>query len=119
MSDEPEGRIFIYVIGRWEGPVKVGVAKSPASRLRELRTGCPYKIDLLHMQPARDRQHAMEHERFFHEVYVEKRLAGEWFDIEADLAIEGVVGGFEIEQHFEKEARLAAKVDTSPVEWRG
>lgn len=100
---------FLYVIGRWEGPVKIGIARSPATRLRELRTGCPYKIDLLYMRQARDRQHAIDHERLAHAVCEEKRMAGEWFDMEAELAIEAVNDGFEIEEWHEGQAMAASR----------
>jgi hypothetical protein len=96
---------FIYVIGREEGPVKVGVSSYPAGRLSTIQTGCPFKIDILHLRECRDRQHALKHEGSFHRVYADERLSGEWFDLEADYAIECVDMGFEFEEYFEQEAR--------------
>lgn len=98
-------RHFIYVIGREHGPVKVGITSSPGSRLSTIQTGCPFKIDILHLRECRDRDHAVEHEASFHDVYSDKRLAGEWFDIEADLAIEGVDCSFDFDEYSEAEAR--------------
>lgn len=91
---------FIYVIGREEGPVKVGITCAPERRLATIQTGCPFKIEILHLRKCFYREHALEHEESFHRVYREHRLAGEWFDLEADLAIEGVDTGFEFEAHF-------------------
>lgn len=92
---------FIYVIGREQGPVKVGISSSPRTRLAELQTGCPFKISILNEQRMRDRDHALKHEKTFHEVYRKYRLMGEWFKIDADIAIDGICTGLELEQHFE------------------
>jgi hypothetical protein len=92
---------YVYVIGRPDGPVKVGISRYPYGRVNSLQTGCPFPLELLHAQPMRDRSHALQHERNFHEVYAEKRLSGEWFDIDAELAIECIETALEIEAHFE------------------
>lgn len=98
-------RHFIYVIGREEGPVKIGITSSPGSRLTTIQTGCHFKIEILHLRECRDREQALDHEETFHRLYREQRLSGEWFDMEADLAIEGVDTDFDIEEYFEQEAR--------------
>lgn len=95
---------FIYVIGRPEGPVKVGITSSPQARLSTIQTGCHFHIDILYLRECRDRNHALEHERNFHAVYAEHRLSGEWFDMESDLAGEGVDTPFDIET-WEREER--------------
>lgn len=97
--------IFIYVIGRPKGPVKVGVSNSPSSRMLGLQTGCPFKLELLLSQPMRNRAHALRHEADFHAVYEEKRLIGEWFKIDAELAIELIEVGLEHEAYFESESQ--------------
>jgi predicted GIY-YIG superfamily endonuclease len=96
-------RHFIYVIGREEGPVKVGITSSLGSRLSAIQTGCHFKIEILHYRECVDRSQALEHESIFHDVYACHRLAGEWFDLEADFAIEGVDTPFDYEEHFSKE----------------
>ena len=101
MSDD----CFVYVIGREEGPVKVGISTYPWGRLATLQIGCPFKLTLLHTHKARSRNHALEHEEMFHGVYDENRLHGEWFDLDAELAIEGVDCTFETEEWFEEEER--------------
>lgn len=98
-------RHFIYVIGREQGPVKVGITSSPGARLAAIQTGCHFKIDILHLRECRDREQALEHEEIFHSVYREQRLNGEWFDLAADFAIEGVDTAFDYEEHFQEEAR--------------
>lgn len=101
MSDD----CFVYVIGRQEGPVKVGISCYPYGRLATLQIGCPFKLELLHTHKARSRNHALEHEDMFHRVYEQHRLIGEWFDLDAELAKEGVDTTFETEDWFEQEAR--------------
>ena len=91
---------YIYVIGRAEGPVKVGITADLFGRIRSLQTGCPFKLRLLYASPATDRANALEHEQIFRDVYAEQRLEGEWFDMSADEAIEGVQTGFQHEQWF-------------------
>ena len=91
---------FIYVIGRQDGPVKVGITSSPGGRLSAIQTGCPFHVSILHLTACRDRSEALLHERSFHEICDDKRLAGEWFDMDAELAVECVETGFEIEAHF-------------------
>jgi predicted GIY-YIG superfamily endonuclease len=100
--------VYLYVIGREQGPVKVGISASPESRLGQIQTGCPFKCGLLHVQLMRDRNHALSHERTFQEVYTKYRLIGEWFKLDAELAIEGIETGLEFEEYFEKRAAGAA-----------
>lgn len=101
-----EEKIYVYVIGREEGPVKVGISKNPNARAACLQEGCPFKLDVLHKVESRNRKNAFEHEQIFHEVYQDYRLIGEWFDLDADAAIEGVDTGFQIEAHFEERERI-------------
>ena len=111
---------YIYVIGREEGPVKVGVTSSPAGRLATIQTGCPFKIEILHLRECLDRDHALEHEQIFHSVYSDERLSGEWFDLEAAYAIEGVDVAFDYEEHWAQEGHreyMAAHLNLWP--WAG
>lgn len=96
-----EMRSYVYVMGRKDGPVKVGISTNPQSRLNGIQTGCPFRIKILHLEPMHDRAHAIWHEENFHAVYSQDRLIGEWFNIDAELAIEGITTALEIEHHFE------------------
>jgi hypothetical protein len=97
---------FIYVIGREDGPVKIGISGSPNGRLASIQTGCPFRISILHIEEMRDRDHALEHEDHIHRLFAENRLVGEWFDLDPDLAIEQVEFSLELEQIF-KEREMA------------
>lgn len=96
--------VYVYVIGRESGPVKVGVSVNPGSRVLELQTGCPFPLALLASFKFPDRLSAMRDEAFFHQCYEHVRLMGEWFDLEADLAIEGVESIIDIREYFERAA---------------
>ena len=95
---------YIYVIGTEEGPVKVGISAYPRGRLATLQTGSPIKLGLLHTRECRDRDHALWHEETFHRVHAENRLAGEWFDMPADEAMESVDTSFDYEEYHEQQA---------------
>ena len=101
-------QVYVYVIGRERGPVKVGITASLGGRLAILQTGCPFKLTLFHAHAARNRDHAIWHEQSFHESYAEDRLIGEWFKLDAELAIEGVETSFEIEEWYAEKARRTA-----------
>lgn len=76
MSDD----CYVYVIGRPEGPVKVGISSSPYARLSTIQTSCPFAIDLAYVFQCPDRDIARHIERSFHETRREKCLHGEWFN---------------------------------------
>ena len=95
---------YIYVIGSENGPCKVGITNSLTSRLRSIQTGSPHRLKLLYAHPCSDRDEAKAHEKMFHECHQECRLEGEWFNLDAELAIEGVEDCFQIDEwHRNKE----------------
>lgn len=66
---------MIYLIQAGEaGPVKIGVARNPLYRMRELQTG---QAETLFLVDEIDAPHA--NERFMHEELKEFRIRGEWF----------------------------------------
>lgn len=72
--------MFVYVIGPERGAQKIGIAKDPAARMRDLQCGHPTPLILsatLAVPPAMARQVEM----FAHRALDACRLAGEWFDI--------------------------------------
>lgn len=94
---------YIYVIGRDDGPVKVGISDNPGARVLGLQTGCPFHLSLLATFQFEDRIVAHKEEQFFHRCYREQQLVGEWFDLSADLAIEGIEGNLSSREFFENE----------------
>lgn len=96
---------YVYVIGREDGPVKVGYSVNPEDRIKELQSGAAFKLEIFHLAEAKNRKHAYTIEHDFHAVFSAKRLFGEWFDMNADSAAEGVDICMSTEQHFSEMSR--------------
>lgn len=71
---------FIYFISYEGGPIKIGVAKNPESRLRELQTGCPFPLRVLGTMPG-----TISLERQLHIKFDHLRLGGEWFSRDREI----------------------------------
>lgn len=68
-------RGFAYVIRAGEdGPIKIGKAMDPGSRLAELQTGSWEELHILHVVPGYG-----ETETRFHRKLRDARIRGEWF----------------------------------------
>lgn len=89
----------LYVIGREQGPVKVGISQKPHVRAYDLQTGCPYKIDLLFSAEFESRQQARAFETQVHGVLEDRRMASEWFNVEAWEAIECAETAIQIDEY--------------------
>lgn len=87
MSDDGT---YLYIIGRREGPIKVGITSKPIGRLKMLGTGCPFPIAILHLRLMDDRDHARWHEKCVHAACAQHRLSGEWFDMSCNEAVEQI-----------------------------
>lgn len=80
---------YLYLIciasddGKVTGPVKIGITRSLSSRLKSVQTGsfCPLKYYDVWVFP-KDVLKGLE--CFIHEYNKEKRLCGEWFDVEPE-----------------------------------
>lgn len=97
-------RTFVYAIGSEDGPVKFGITTNLESRLRSLQTGSPQKLELIWVFTVPEREAALAMERRIHEV-ASRRLAGEWFDIDAVVAFEHL--HLELEEAFDGSLRCA------------
>lgn len=81
--------MFIYIIGMENSnAVKIGVASNPESRLRQLQSGNPYRLQLIQTFKATEAK-----ERFLHARFREYKLIGEWFDFGKQNPIELVTDG--------------------------
>jgi predicted GIY-YIG superfamily endonuclease len=96
--------VFMYVIGKPDGPVKVGITANIGSRLAALRTACPFPIELIAYHAWESREKALRQERIFHDVHADVRLAGEWFDMDGELAEESVRTSVELDEYFSRQA---------------
>jgi hypothetical protein len=77
---------YIYIIGSTAPPYKVGISKDPVRRLRELQTGFPLPLSILHQAELPVTRTKML-ETVIHRNLKHQRLAGEWFDVPLDQLI--------------------------------
>jgi Meiotically up-regulated gene 113 len=86
------GDYFTYVLG--DGFChKVGIAKDPFSRLKQLQTGHPNKLELLRTYKFQNKSDAFELEQLVHRDLFSCRAEGEWFNAPLE-AIEASVKKF-------------------------
>lgn len=81
---------FVYVIGQFSGPIKVGIASDVESRLSGLQTGHPYELRIFLSIDARTEDVARALEKQCHSSLSYCRLRGEWFELGAVEAVEFV-----------------------------
>jgi hypothetical protein len=71
----------VYVISEGkQGPVKVGVANNPNTRVRELQSGNPKRLSLANWWKMPDRATAFSVEKEILGEMARYRLMGEWID---------------------------------------
>jgi hypothetical protein len=81
----------MYVISaRPEGPVKLGISADPDQRVRELQTGHPEPLKVLHREPV-DLERVRLFERLLHRDNNHHRLHGEWFNLTVEQATAYVI----------------------------
>ncbi|MFC6720243.1 GIY-YIG nuclease family protein [Natrialbaceae archaeon GCM10025896] len=68
----------VYVIQHQLGPIKIGRAKDPRQRLKDLQVACPFQLKLRKTQTP---DNALEVEKFLHRKFQKYHLQGEWFDV--------------------------------------
>ena len=86
---EPIEGSFVYVIKAPNDRVKIGVTKNPSARLKALQTGshAPLRFAFIGCTPGE----GYDIEQAAHNVLATYRLAGEWFDVPAEMAIAAVI----------------------------
>lgn len=71
----------VYFIQRgWGGPIKIGTASDPYTRLAQLQTASPNALRLIGIIPG-----GFELERELHARFSDTRMVGEWFHPTAEL----------------------------------
>jgi hypothetical protein len=74
---------FVYVIHAvGTNRVKIGFSDNPHRRLNDLQTGSPFPLTLVGL-----REGTMKTERAIHEYFEDRRIQGEWFEVEPDDAL--------------------------------
>jgi hypothetical protein len=90
----------VYIMAKclddgFESPVKVGIAKHPHGRARDLNTASPFKIAVVQSFACPQRDIALKLEEGFHKVMKPHRLHGEWFDLSPAKAVSCMFENFE------------------------
>lgn len=98
--NEYSERAYLYIAGRPEGPIKVGISRKPINRLSMLGTGCPFQIELLHLKIMDNMETARENETEFMIVNQHKRMSGEWFDMDIYEVLEYFETTVEIQNYY-------------------
>lgn len=88
---KPRQRVYFAQSGEDDGPVKIGVARDPVARLRELQVGNHEFLRLLGYTEECD---AFKIEQRLHRQLHASCIRGEWFRISPDLfrVIDGLCG---------------------------
>lgn len=82
--DELPADRYVYVAKESEsGRFKIGISSDPERRIKELNTGNPEQLVLVHAYLATDPGHKSE--MIAHAIYESERLHGEWFGESIDL----------------------------------
>jgi predicted GIY-YIG superfamily endonuclease len=77
--------MYIYIIGNNENRQKIGFAKDPHRRLKNLQTGNPDKLYLHYYVEIPDEKTRIMESKIHSEISY-KRISGEWFNISVEDA---------------------------------
>lgn len=79
---------FVYLIRADNGVYKIGKTKLLGPRVNWLAVNLPYSIKVIHVIKTQDMD---DMERWLHAQFQDKRLGGEWFDLD-DAEVEHIKG---------------------------
>ncbi len=88
----------VYFIKASNGAVKIGRTSNLEDRMKTFEVKLPFPISL---EPYFATRHAKAVEKMFHDLFADKRLAGEWFDLSEEVLNSIKRGDFD---HLVKEA---------------
>lgn len=74
---------YVYFISDNLGHIKIGIAKDPSERKKDLQTANPMKLQIIFLMHVNDYNHARILEKELHEKFKKDRLQGEWFKEDA------------------------------------
>jgi len=69
---------YIYLIRGNNGKYKIGIAKNPSQRIKQLQTGNSDKLEIIETYQS---ENAFKIETSLHHQYSYARNEGEWFDL--------------------------------------
>ncbi len=69
---------YVYLIRGNDGRYKIGIAKNPSQRIKQLQTGNSDKLEIIESYQS---ENASKIETTLHNRYAYARQEGEWFDL--------------------------------------
>jgi hypothetical protein len=90
---DPEYKMYVYVIESEAGVVKIGFSGDPQARLLALLTGHPFGLDIVY---TRHHGCAPLLEKIIHRILQPLKIRGEWFKCSRAEAIAAVDAAFDI-----------------------
>ena len=78
---------YVYII-ECQGKLKIGKSQNPEQRLKELNTGNPNKLRLIHCEKFASQKASSEAEAMMHYYFEAEKIRGEWFKSNKKEAIE-------------------------------
>lgn len=83
-------KTYVYVISAGPGFQKIGMAKNPKSRMRDLQIGNPIELEISHLVQPVPAHVARNIERTTHQMLRKFNCGGEWFRCGVELAAQSV-----------------------------
>lgn len=77
---KPNGYLYVLNIEN-TSHYKIGVSSNPKRRISDIRSSCPYNIDILFLEFY---SHVYELEGMIHEELKNNEMRHEWFDLDSD-----------------------------------
>lgn len=81
LINKEDNRGFVYVFANFfSGVCKIGFTKNPLNRLKQVQTGCPYKLEIVLVING-----SVKVEKALHRKYKKFKTNGEWFLFRGEL----------------------------------
>lgn len=77
IKEMSKGDVY-FVRESFKGTIKIGMSKDVRKRVKELRTGVPFELEVLFVVPSYEPQ-ALE--SLFHKHFKKKHIRGEWYEL--------------------------------------
>jgi hypothetical protein len=90
---DPEYKLYVYIIESEAGVMKVGFSGDPQARLLNLLTGHPFDLQVVY---TKNHEMAPLLERAAHRILAPLKIRNEWFKCSREEAIEAVEAAFDI-----------------------
>lgn len=77
---------YVYLICDENNRSKIGLSDNPQKRLNQLQTGASSNLTLVQTHDCETRQRAQLFEKVMHKAFHDKKVRGEWFEMDIEEA---------------------------------